>query len=50
MLISTMITNSRADVVGEALRSFKDEVDVCLVIDTGATDNTMQIAADVLGS
>lgn len=49
MLISTTITNSRADVIGAALTTIAPEVDVALVIDTGATDDTMRIAADVLG-
>lgn len=49
MLISTTITNSRADVIGAALATVAPEVDACIVIDTGATDNTMQIARDVLG-
>lgn len=49
MIISTTITNSRADVVREALATIAPEVDYCMVIDTGATDNTMKIAADVLG-
>jgi tetratricopeptide (TPR) repeat protein len=49
MLISTTITNSRADVIRAALESVAPEVDACMVIDTGATDDTMQIAAEVLG-
>ncbi len=49
MIISTTITNSRADVIGAALTSVAPEVDVCVVIDTGATDDTMAIAKAVLG-
>lgn len=50
MIISTTITNSRADVIGEALTAIAPEVGACLVIDTGATDDTMQIAAQATGS
>jgi tetratricopeptide (TPR) repeat protein len=49
VIISTTIPNSRADVIGAALATIEPEVDVCMVIDTGATDDTMKIAADVLG-
>lgn len=49
MIITTTITNSRADVIRTALETIAPEVDRCMVIDTGATDDTMKIAADVLG-
>jgi glycosyltransferase involved in cell wall biosynthesis len=49
MIVSTTITNSRADVIGAALATIAPEVDLCIVIDTGATDDTMRIARDVLG-
>jgi glycosyltransferase involved in cell wall biosynthesis len=50
MIISTTITNSRADVIRGCLETIAPEVDFCLVIDTGATDDTMKIAAEVCGS
>lgn len=49
MIVSTTLTNSRADVIGAALATIAPEVDACIVIDTGATDDTMQIARAVLG-
>jgi glycosyltransferase involved in cell wall biosynthesis len=51
MIISTTLTGgARADVIGASLATIAPEVDLCLVIDTGATDDSMKIAADVLGS
>ena len=49
MIVSTTITNSRADVIRAALTEIAPHVDYAIVIDTGATDDTMEIAADVLG-
>ena len=48
-IVSTTITNNRADVIGPMLAAIAPEVDLCLVIDTGVTDNTMRIAAEVCG-
>ena len=49
VLVSTTLTGSNADIIGPALRSVVPYVDLCLVIDTGATDDTMRVAADVAG-
>lgn len=49
MIVSTTITNSRADVIRAALTEIAPHVDQAIVIDTGATDDTMKIAAEVLG-
>jgi glycosyltransferase involved in cell wall biosynthesis len=49
-LVSTTITNSRADVIGPMLEAIAPHVDACVVIDTGATDDTMKIAAEVCGA
>jgi glycosyltransferase involved in cell wall biosynthesis len=49
VIVSTTITNSRADVIGAALASVAPEVDACIVIDTGANDETLAIAQAVLG-
>ena len=49
VLVSTTLTGSNADIIGPALRSVVPYVDLCLVIDTGATDDTMGVAADVAG-
>ena len=43
-LVSTTLTGSNRDLIGDAIRSVVDWVDVCLVIDTGATDDTLAIA------
>ena len=45
MLISTTITGgARADVIGRSLAAVAPEVDLCLVIDTGTTDNAIEVA------
>jgi glycosyltransferase involved in cell wall biosynthesis len=49
-LVSTTLTGNAAALIGDALRSVLDWVDVCLVIDTGVTDDTLTIARDVAGS
>lgn len=49
-LASTTLTGNNANIVGDALRSVVDWVDVCLVIDTGVTDETLRVAADVAGA
>mgnify|MGYP000919708383 CR=1 FL=1 len=49
VLVSTTITGNSADVIGDALRSVADWVDRCLVIDTGITDDTLEIARAVAG-
>jgi len=45
MLISTTITGgARADVIGRSIAAVAPEVDLCLVIDTGTTDNAIEVA------
>src|SRR5690606_37307662 len=48
-LISTTITNSRADVISAAIAAVAPHVDEVHVIDTGATDDTMRLAAAAAG-
>ena len=48
-LISTTLTANSAHLIGDALRSVVDWVDVCLVIDTGVTDSTLEVARLVAG-
>jgi len=48
-LVSTTLTASAADIVGDALRSVVQWVDACLVVDTGVTDATLEVARDVAG-
>ncbi|EYF06971.1 glycosyltransferase [Chondromyces apiculatus] len=48
-LVSTTLTGSNADILGDALRSVVDWVDACLVIDTGVTDRSLEIAREIAG-
>lgn len=49
-LASTTLTGNNASIIGDALRSVVDWVDVCLVIDTGVTDETLRVAGEVAGA
>jgi tetratricopeptide (TPR) repeat protein len=49
MIVSTTLTGSSADVIGDALASVLEQVDRCLVIDTGAEDGSLDIARRVAG-
>jgi tetratricopeptide (TPR) repeat protein len=49
-VVSTTLTGSNADIIGDALRSVADWVDVCLIIDTGVGDDTLQVAQSVAGA
>jgi len=49
MLVSTTLTGSNADIIGDALASVVAQVDRCLVIDTGARDDTLAVARSVAG-
>jgi tetratricopeptide (TPR) repeat protein len=49
-IVSTTLTGNNADIIADALRSVVQWVDVCLVIDTGVSDETLQIADSVAGS
>jgi tetratricopeptide (TPR) repeat protein len=49
MIVSTTLTASNADVIGDALASVLDQVDRCLVIDTGARDDTLDVARRIAG-
>jgi tetratricopeptide (TPR) repeat protein len=48
-IVSTTLTGSNAEVIGDALASVIAQVDRCLVIDTGATDESVAIARAVAG-
>lgn len=43
------LTGNNEAVIGDALRSVVDWVDLCLVIDTGVTDGSLDVAAEVAG-
>ena len=49
MIVSTTLTGSNADIIGDALASVLQQVDRCLVIDTGAQDDTIDVARRVAG-
>ncbi|HEX9208213.1 MAG TPA: glycosyltransferase [Steroidobacteraceae bacterium] len=49
MIVSTTLTGSNAAIIGEALESVLPHVDRCLVIDTGAKDDTLEVARRVAG-
>src|SRR6187551_2491141 len=49
MIVSTTLTGSNADIIGEALASVLEQVDRCIVIDTGARDDTLDVARKVAG-
>ena len=44
MIVSTTLTGSNADIIGDALASVLEQVDRCIVIDTGAKDDTVEVA------
>src|SRR5687768_8592724 len=48
-IISTTLTGSNREIIADALRSVVDWVDWCLVIDTGISDDTLEIARAVVG-
>lgn len=48
-LVSTTLTGNNADIIGDALRSVVEWVDACLVIDTGVTDRSLEIAREIAG-
>jgi hypothetical protein len=43
-IASTTLTGNSAGLIADALRSVVDWVDYCLVIDTGVTDGTLEVA------
>lgn len=49
MIVSTTLTGSNADIIRDALASVVRQVDRCIVIDTGAKDDTLAVARDVAG-
>ena len=49
MIVSTTLTGSNAGIIGDALASVAPHVDRCIVIDTGARDDTLAVARQVAG-
>ena len=48
-LVSTTLTGSNENDIGDALKSVVDHVDGCIVINTGVKDKTLEIAKDIAG-
>lgn len=48
-LVSTTLTANSQDIIGDALRSVVDWVDACVVIDTGISDRTLEVARAIAG-
>ncbi len=49
MIVSTTLTGSNAEIIGDAIASVVEHVDRCLVIDTGAKDDSIEVARRVAG-
>jgi tetratricopeptide (TPR) repeat protein len=49
VIISTTLTGSNADIIHDAIASVVDRVDRCLVIDTGAKDDAVEVARRAAG-
>jgi tetratricopeptide (TPR) repeat protein len=48
-IVSVTMTGSNRDIIADALRSAVDWVDWCLLIDTGITDDTIEVAREIAG-
>lgn len=48
-IVSTTLSGNAESTIGDALRSVVDYVDACIVIDTGITDGTLDVARAVCG-
>lgn len=46
-LVSLTLTGNNADIIGDAIKSVVNWVDYCIVIDTGVTDNSLEIAKSI---
>lgn len=49
MIASVTITSSREDIIGDAIRSVADWVDLVVLVDLGITDRTSEIAREIAG-
>lgn len=49
MLVSTTLTGNNQEIIGPALCSVIDQVDLCIVIDTGVTDLSLEVAKAICG-
>ncbi len=49
MIVSTTLTGNNQDIIGPALCSVLDLVDLCIVIDTGVSDESLRVAELICG-
>jgi tetratricopeptide (TPR) repeat protein len=49
VIASTTLTGNSAGIIADALKSVVGWVDLCLVIDTGVSDDTLRVAREVAG-
>ena len=50
VLASVTISDNRSSIIGDALRSVVDLVDLVVLLDTGITDDTVEVARSVAGN
>ncbi|MCH9683511.1 MAG: glycosyltransferase [Deltaproteobacteria bacterium] len=48
-IVSTTLAGNCEHIIGDALRSVASWVDLCLVVDTGIDDGTLEVAREVVG-
>jgi tetratricopeptide (TPR) repeat protein len=48
-IASVTLTGSNENIIADAISSVVDMVDLCIVVDTGSTDQSMQIAKSIAG-
>lgn len=50
MILATItMTSNREGIIGDALRSVVGFADLCILVDLGITDNTVQVAREIVG-
>lgn len=50
MILATItMTSNRENIIGDALRSVVGFADLCILVDLGITDNTVQVAREIVG-
>ena len=48
-IASVTVTSNRESIIADALMSVRNWTDICLIVDLGITDNTLDIARDTVG-
>ena len=49
ILCTITLTSNRESIIGDALRSVVNFADICLLVDLGINDNTVQVAREIVG-